>query len=193
MLEMSIESLRVNSGGNQYVVILQQNDSNRGLPIWIGPAEANAIALELQGAKPPRPLTHDLLISVMDNLGASLGSIIVSDIREETFYARLLLNTDSEQLELDSRPSDAMALAVRANVPIYAEESVLDQAGVLIDSETGNVLPREENESSGSPQEQESLDLSAFRDVVERLDLDQLDRNKRHQGDQGDQGNQNNG
>ncbi len=193
MLEMSIESLRVNSGGNQYVVILQQNDSNRGLPIWIGPAEANAIALELQGAKPPRPLTHDLLISVMDNLGASLGSIIVSDIREETFYARLLLNTDSEQLELDSRPSDAMALAVRAKVPIYAEESVLDQAGVLIDSETGNVLPREENESSGSPQEQESLDLSAFRDVVERLDLDQLDRNKRDQGDQGDQGNQNNG
>ncbi len=187
MLKMSIDSLRVNSTNNQYAVILQENGGDSYLPIWIGAAEANAIAMEVQGVKPPRPLTHDLLISVIDGLNASLESIVVSDIQNDTFYARVIINTGDQQLELDARPSDAMALAIRVHAPVYAEETVLDQAGILIDPETGDVTRREENESEESRQEQEPLDLSAFRDVVERLDLDQLDRNKRDQGNQDNQ------
>lgn len=187
MLEMSIDSLRVNSATNQYVVILQENEGDRYLPIWIGPAEASAIAMEVQGVKPPRPLTHDLLISVMDSLGASLDSIVVSDLQNDTFYARMVIHADGQQFDLDARPSDAMALAVRVHAPVYAEEPVLDQAGILIDPETGDVIPREENESAGLQQEQEPLDLSAFQGLVERLDLEGLDRDKRDQGNQDNQ------
>lgn len=183
---MSIDSLRVDSATNQYVAVLQENESDRYLPIWIGPPEASAIAMELQGVKPPRPLTHDLLISVMDSLGGSLDSIVVSDLQEDTFYARLVVLADGQQLDVDSRPSDAIALAVRANVPVYAEESVLNQAGILIDPETGNPIPQGEGEQSAGSQ-QEPRNLSAFQDVVGKLDLEGLDRNKRDQGDQDNQ------
>ncbi|MFW6112422.1 MAG: bifunctional nuclease family protein [Chloroflexota bacterium] len=186
MLEMSIDSLRVNSASNQYVMLLQENEGDRYLPIWIGPAEANAIAMEIQGVKPPRPLTHDLLISIINALGASLDSIVVTELQDEIFYASLVLSLDGDQMEVDSRPSDAIALAVRTNVPVYAEESVLDQAAVLIDPETGTAIPQSEgNQETGA--QQESQDLSAFRDVVEGLDLEGLDRNKQNRGDQGTQ------
>ncbi|MFP4640680.1 MAG: bifunctional nuclease family protein [Dehalococcoidia bacterium] len=185
MIEMSIDSIRVSMMNNQRVVILKEKQSERYLPIWIGPAEADAIAIKLQGVDLPRPLTHDLLVSVIDSLKASVNSITVSDLRDDTFYAKLILNIDGEQLELDSRPSDAVALAVRVNAPIYAEETVLDRAGILIDRETGKPITQSEGKS-GEISEQELKSLSAFRDVIDQLNLEDLDNDQGNQG--GNQG-----
>ncbi|MBW1856257.1 MAG: bifunctional nuclease family protein, partial [Deltaproteobacteria bacterium] len=113
MIEMTIDSIRVSLMNYQRVVILREKMAERYLPIWIGPAEADAIAVKLQGVAIPRPLTHDLLHSVIDTLGATINSIVVSDLKNDTFYAKIVLNVGGGQLEIDSRPSDALALAVR--------------------------------------------------------------------------------
>ena len=113
MVEMTIDSIRVSLTNYQRVVILKEKGAGRYLPIWIGPAEADAIAVRLQEVTVPRPLTHDLLRSVIDALGATIDSIIVSDLKNDTFYARLVLKVDGGQMEIDSRPSDAIALALR--------------------------------------------------------------------------------
>ncbi|GAG55989.1 unnamed protein product, partial [marine sediment metagenome] len=128
MIEMTIDSIRVSLMNYQRVVILKEKMAERYLPIWIGPAEADAIAVKLQGVTVPRPLTHDLLHTIIDTLGATINSIIVSDLKNDTFYAKIILNVDGGQTEVDSRPSDALALAVRVEVPIYVEEAVLDKA-----------------------------------------------------------------
>jgi len=141
MIEMLIDSIRVSLMNYQRVVILKEKDSDRYLPIWIGPAEADAIAVKLQDVTVPRPLTHDLLRSVIDVLGATVSSIVVSELKNDTFYAKIVLSVDGGQMEVDSRPSDALALAVRANVPIFAEEVVLDKAGIMLDKETGKPTP----------------------------------------------------
>ena len=107
MIEMSIDSIRVSMMNYQRVVILKEKDAERFLPIWIGPAEADAIAIKLQGVTPPRPLTHDLAKDIITKLGASVDSIVVTDLQNDTFYANLILNFNGELLELDSRPSDA--------------------------------------------------------------------------------------
>ena len=112
MIEMTIDSIRVSLMNYQRVVILKEKMAERYLPIWIGPAEADAIAVRLQGVTVPRPLTHDLLHSVIDALGATINSIIVSDLKNDTFYAKIMLNADGGLLEVDSRPSDALAPAV---------------------------------------------------------------------------------
>src|SRR3972149_4050432 len=113
MIEMVVESIRVSLMNYQRVVILKEKLSDRYLPIWIGPAEADAIAVQLQGIAVARPLTHDLLRSVIDALGAKVNSIVVNDLNNDTFYARIILSVDGRQMEIDSRPSDAIALAVR--------------------------------------------------------------------------------
>ncbi len=174
MLEMTIESIRVSLMNYQRVVILKQKDGDRYLPIWIGPAEADAIALRLQDVNVPRPLTHDLLRSVIDQLGAQIASIVVNDLSNDTYYARIMLTVGDRSLEIDARPSDAIALAVRAHVPIYADESVLDKAGVQInDDAAGN------GEGRVPVQEEELERMSAFRDFIESLDLDDFDKRKR--------------
>lgn len=183
MIEMIIDSIRVSLMNYQRVVILKEKSAERYLPIWIGPAEADAIAVKLQGVNVPRPLTHDLLHSVIDALGATLHSIIVSDLKNDTFYAKLLLIADGAQLEVDSRPSDALALAVRAQVPIYAEESVMDKAGILLDKETGKSVPEEaQAQSAGSEGKKISSDelrrLGAFKDFIDTLDFDDFDKRK---------------
>ncbi|MFC2027202.1 bifunctional nuclease family protein [Chloroflexota bacterium] len=177
MIEMSIDSIRVSMMNYQRVVILKEKDHERFLPIWIGPAEADAIAIKLQGVTPPRPLTHDLLETSITSLGATVDSIIVTDLQNDTFYAKLILDVNGERLELDSRPSDAMAVAIRAEAPIYADESVLDRAGILLDSETGKPMPQSESKQA-EPTEEELKSLSAFRDFIDTLDMDGLDQNK---------------
>ena len=132
MIEMTIDSIRVSLMNYQRVVILKEKMSDRYLPIWIGPAEADAIAVKLQGVAVPRPLTHDLLSSVIDTLGATVNSIIVNDLKNDTFFAKVILEAEGKQVEVDSRPSDALALAVRTGVNIFADESVLDKAGILL-------------------------------------------------------------
>jgi bifunctional DNase/RNase len=183
MIEMTIDSIRVSLMNYQRVVILKEKGTERYLPIWIGAAEADAIAVKLQDVSVPRPLTHDLLQSVVDILGATVNSIIVSDLKNDTFYARILLNVDGGVVEVDSRPSDALALAVRAEVPIYAEESVLDKAGIFLDKETGK--PRAGEAELGKAEgkgkelsEEEKKKLSAFYDFINTLDLDDFDKRK---------------
>ena len=166
MVEMTIDSIRVSLMNYQRVVILKEKGTNRYLPIWIGPAEADAIAVKLQNVELSRPLTHDLLQSVISNLGASVDYIVVSGLKEDTFYARLALNVDGVKLDIDSRPSDALALAVRVGAPIYAEESVLEKAGIILEEETGKVVPE------GKVDEQELKGLSAYKDFINTLDLE---------------------
>lgn len=181
MVEMTIDSIRVSLMNYQRVVILKEKTTGRYLPIWIGPAEADAIAVKLQGVSVPRPLTHDLLRSVIDSLGATIESIIVSDLKSDTFFAKIILNVDGSQIEVDSRPSDALALAVRAEVPIYAEEAVLDKAGVMLDGETGKPIVDETEEVGGKTRkvsDEEMKKMSAFYDFINTLDLDDFDKRK---------------
>lgn len=151
--EMVVESVRVHMLSSQHVVILRDTAEERYLPIWIGPWEANAIAMRLQGVTPERPMTHDLFSSTLTELGVDVEQIIVSDLSEDTFRARLRLRLDGHQVELDARPSDAIALAVRVGVPIFATDAVLDRAGVMPD---------------GADDEK----LSIFREFVNSLDVD---------------------
>jgi len=183
MVEMTIDSIRVSLMNYQRVVILKEKETERYLPIWIGPAEADAIAVKLQGVTVPRPLTHDLLQSVIDGLGATVNSIIVSDLKNDTFYAKIVLNVDGGQMEVDSRPSDALALAVRTEVPIYAEEAVLDKAGILLDKETGKPVLEEREageaiDKGKKVSEEEMRKMSAFYDFINTLDLEDFDKRK---------------
>ena len=182
MIEMLIDSIRASLMSSQRVVILKEKEANRYLPIWIGPAEADAIAVKLQDVTVPRPLTHDLLRSVIDALGATISSIIVSELKNDTFYAKIVLSVDGGQMEVDSRPSDALALAVRADAPIYAEETVLDKAGILLDKETGKPIPQEKEggEAGGGKKlsEEEIKKMSAFYDFINTLDLEDFDKRK---------------
>jgi len=181
MIEMIVDSIRVSMMDYRRVVILKEKDTERYLPIWIGSNEADAIAVKLQGVALPRPLTHDLLNSTIDALGASVNSIIVSDLQSDTFFAKIVLNVDGGQLEIDSRPSDAIALAVRVKVPIYVEEIVLDKAGVMLDKETGKPLPEEEGKGKAAGKkvsEEELKKMSAFKDFIDTLNMDDLDKRK---------------
>ncbi len=159
----------------QRVVILREKDSDRYLPIWIGPAEADAIAVRLQDVQVARPLTHDLLRDAIGQLGATVEYVVVNDLSNDTFFARIMLQVDGRSIEIDSRPSDAIALAVRAQVPIFADESVLEKAGVKLDEEgqldavTGGTQPME---TTGEVSDEELEKLSPFRDLIEGLDLE---------------------
>jgi uncharacterized protein len=164
MVEMSVESVRINLATNQRVVILKDEQGDRYLFIWIATAEAYSIAMELQGTAPQRPLTHDLLKSVIAELGGKLISVIVHDLTEDIFYARLVLDADGRHVEVDSRPSDAIALAVRAKVPIYVAESVLDSAGVRLQNEVDVEPPQRRSSST------ESDNLDVYRDFINSLD-----------------------
>jgi bifunctional DNase/RNase len=176
VVEMTIESIRVSLMNYQRVVILKEKDAERYLPIWIGPAEAEAIAVRLQEVQVPRPLTHDLLRSVIDSLGAQVVSVVVNDLASDTYYARIVLDVSGRSVEIDSRPSDAIALAVRARVPIYADESVLDKAGVKI---TEDESAAGELELTAPIKEEELERMSAFREFIEGLDLDDFDKRKK--------------
>jgi bifunctional DNase/RNase len=177
MREMSIDSIRVSLNNYQRVVILKVVDSDRYLPIWIGANEADAIALKLQQVSVARPLTHDLLGSVIHELGAKVNHIVVSDLSDDTFYAKIVIQHNGTQTEIDSRPSDAIALAVRTESPIYVEDAVIDKVGIQLDEETGkaSIPPERQGNAEGQPVNEEELKrLSAFTDFVETLDLERL-------------------
>ena len=179
MIEVVIDSIRVSLMNYQRVVILKEKMADRYLPIWIGHAEADAIAIKLQGVTVSRPLTHDLLRSVIDTLGASISFIVVNDLKNDNFFAKIALQVDGHQIEVDSRPSDALALAVRVEVPIYVDESVMDKAGILLDKETGKPLfdDSEKIDKEGKKISEEELkNLSAFRDFIDTIDWDDFDK-----------------
>lgn len=184
MQEMVIDSIRVSLMNYQRVIILREKDSDRFLPIWIGPAEADAIAVKLQNITVPRPLTHDLLREVISNLGGTVSHVIVTDLHNDTFFAKVVINVNGRSVEIDSRPSDAIALAVRVNATVYAEETVLDKAGIMLDKETGKpVIPYAEAlgaeaEAGREVPEEELKRLSAFKDFIDSLDLEDFGKPK---------------
>ena len=127
-LRMTIKGLMLDPSSNVPIVILKQEDSQVFLPIWIGVFEANAIALRIEEVETPRPMTHDLLHSALETLQAVVEKIVISDLQENTFYARIHLRQNGESLQIDARPSDAIALAVRAEAPIFVSKPVLERA-----------------------------------------------------------------
>ncbi len=168
MVEMTVESVRINLATQQRVVILKATKQERYLFIWIAHAEAFAIAVELQGTTSPRPLTHDLLKNIIAELGAKIVSIVISDLIDEIYYARIVLDVAGRHVEIDSRPSDAIALAVRAKTPIFVEESVLDRAGVALEQPDEKQAPI----SRPEPRRSEDADnLDAYRDFINTLDV----------------------
>ena len=128
LIEMTIKGLMVDPITNMPIVILKDKDGDRVLPIWVGIFEANAIALQIENIATPRPMTHDLLRNVITDLDGRVDRIVVSDLKENTFYAVIHLTVHGERLAIDSRPSDAIALALRTKAPILVEESVIDNA-----------------------------------------------------------------
>ena len=174
LVEMVVESVRVHMLSSRHVVILKETERDRYLPIWIGPWEASAIAMKLQGLAPDRPLTHDLFAAALEGLGARVDRVIISSLAEETFHARLLLEHDGRTVEVDARPSDSLALAVRAGGRIFVVESVLEQAALGADAgvgdEEGEATAGIALESTGEQIVDPRLDV--FRDFVNSLDID---------------------
>ncbi|MFN3974851.1 MAG: bifunctional nuclease family protein [Dehalococcoidia bacterium] len=176
MQEMVIDSIRVSLMNYQRVVILKEKGAERYLPIWIGPAEADSIAIKLQDVQVPRPLTHDLVRNIVHALGAKVSYIVVNDLKDDTFYAKIVLEVDGRTLDIDARPSDAIAIAVRVNAPIYAEESVLEKAAVTPDKESEEAGAKSEKPEKVT--EEEMRKLGAFKEFIEGLNLEDLGKGK---------------
>ena len=162
LIEVAVDSIRVHMPTGQHVVILKEKGAERYLPIWIGVYEANAIALKITGITPDRPITHDLMASALGQLDIGLSRIVVTSLANDVFYARLHLRQNGRDLDVDARPSDAIALAVRMECPIFVADEVLEKAGVL---------PEKEDLEDGTPDEDR---LAVFRDLVNSLDLPDL-------------------
>jgi hypothetical protein len=165
MVEVVIDSIRVSLMSQHRIVILKDVDSERFLPIWIGQSEAEAITVALQEIPIVRPLTHDLLRNVLRDLGAEVLRVNIIELKNEIFYARIALRANGRELEIDSRPSDALALAVRSHVPIFVAEEVMREAAT---EPAGEV---EAEQPAGEADER----LDVFKDFVESLDLDDID------------------
>ncbi len=165
LVEVEIDSIRVSLMSQHRIVILKDVNAERFLPIWIGPYEAEAITVSLQQMEVARPLTHDLLRNVLEALGAEVVQVNITELRDDVFYARILLRVNGQDLEIDSRPSDALALAVRTHVPIFVDEQVMAEAAT-------------EPEASIEEEETKEVDderLEVFKDFVEKLDLEDID------------------
>ncbi|MEA2486010.1 MAG: uncharacterized protein QOD46_1121 [Actinomycetota bacterium] len=140
MIELSLVGVRVELPTNQPIVLLKEADGHRYLPIWVGAVEATAIAFALQGIQTPRPMTHDLLRDILEETDITVERVLINELVDQTFFALIRLNRQGDAKEVSSRPSDAIALAVRVNVPIFADEEVLEQAGIeLRDEEESEV------------------------------------------------------
>ena len=151
MIEMNLVGVRVELPTNQPIVLLKERDGDRYLPIWIGAVEATAIAFALQGVVMPRPMTHDLVKAILDEVGVTLDLIQITELKEGTFYSSIKLSVNGGSYEVSSRPSDALALAVRSNVPIFATEEVIEEASITI---------REDDEES---------EVEKFREFLEQV------------------------
>lgn len=187
MVEVVIDSVRVSLTNQQRIVVLREVDAERYLPIWIGPYEAEAITIALQEIEVARPQTHDLVKNILNTLNARVIRVEVISLREDVFYGNLVLSVDGNTLNIDSRPSDALALAVRAHVPILIAEEVMDTAGIIPERDMGSqeksgalpAAPAEDADSEGR--------LSVFEDFLSNLDLDDLSgSSKKNQGDEPD-------
>jgi uncharacterized protein len=174
MIEVTVAGLGIAPPSSLPLLLLKERDGERVLPVGIGPLEAQAIVMPLQGVKPPRPMTHDILVEIVSSLGGHLRRVEIVDLIESTFHARLMLETGGEERTYDIRPSDAVALAVRTETPIFVAEAVLDQAGIL----SPQVEPASEEEAGSTapegPVEVDESKLTPFKEFIESLDIDDL-------------------
>ena len=161
MHEMLIYGVSFDLVGKQPIVLLKTADGNKFLPIWIGHPEAAAILMKLQSQAPPRPMTHDLVSDMLEQLGAQIVRITVTELRENTFYAQITVQQDGSEIEIDSRPSDAIALAIRADAPIFAADRVIDESAI---------------EFEGDEIDQDRLDeeVAKFRNFLDEVTADQF-------------------
>ncbi len=153
-IPMDITGVRMELPSNTPIVLLREQGGERFLPIWIGPVEAMAISSAIDGIVPPRPQTHDLLTSVIQSLGATISRVVVTELRENVFFADLVLEVDGGEVVVSSRPSDAVALAVRTGAPVYARTEVLEEAGIEI------------------REEEEEAEIERFREMLEDLTVE---------------------
>jgi bifunctional DNase/RNase len=175
MIEVQIDSVRVHLMTPQRLVVLKQKESERYLPIWVGPYEAEAITVALQEVEMSRPLTHDLLKNIFDSFNAQIKRIEIIKLQNDIFYGNIVAEADGREIHIDSRPSDAIALSVRAHVPILVHKSVMDEAGILPEQDMpeGEEAPARSEPAPLS--EEGSARLSVFEDFLGKLDLDKLD------------------
>ncbi len=176
MIESVVESIRVSLVTHQRVVILKELEGERYLPIWIGNYEAEAIAMELQGVEAARPLPYDIMKTIIGDLGGRVRRILVTGLRDDVFYATIVIEAAGRQVEIDCRPSDALALAVRTKVPIFVDESVMDKAGVLFGDDEDEADAAAKPKASGPEDEK----LSSFREFINSLDF--TDEDKKSKG-----------
>lgn len=164
MIEVVIDSIRISLISQHRIVMLRDIDGERQLPIWIGPCEAEAITVELQDMEIARPITHDLLKNVIETLSGTVSHILINELRDQVFHARLFIDLNGKMKEIDCRPSDAIAVAVRAKVPIFVAEAVMEEAGIEPEPDIVEESDGEEGEV-----------LDAFKDFVDTLDFDDFE------------------
>jgi bifunctional DNase/RNase len=170
VIEVTVAGLGIAPPSSLPLLLLKEREGERVLPVGIGPNEAQAIVMPLQGVHPPRPMTHDIFVEVVSSLGAHLRRVEITDLIESTFHARLMLETQGQERTYDIRPSDAVALAVRTETPIFVSEAVFDQAGIL-SPQVGEAGEQSPGESSEPVDESK---LSTFKEFIESLDIDDL-------------------
>jgi bifunctional DNase/RNase len=173
MIEMVVDSVRVSLTNQQRIIVLKEKVTERFLPIWIGPYEAEAITLALQELEVARPQTHDLIRNILAGLKARLVRVEVSALREDVYYGNLVIEVNEEIVMVDSRPSDALALAVRYHVPILVAAEVLDQAAILPENDIQDGIGSEGEETAADISSESSDRLSVFEDFLEHLDDDE--------------------
>jgi hypothetical protein len=176
MVEVVIDSIRVSLMSQQRIVILREQNAERYLPIWIGVYEAESITIALQEVEVARPLTHDLLTSVFRQLEAHILRVEVISLRDDTYFGNIVVEKNGHLLNIDSRPSDALAVAVRAHVPILVARSVMDSAGIIPEEDLQEEPSQPEGKAAeGAVAEEGDERLSVFQDFLEKLDLDNED------------------
>lgn len=173
MIETIVDSIRVNLVTQNRVLFLREVEGDRHLPIWIGEFEAHAIAMELQGMSAQRPMPYDLIKSLVGELSGAISRVMVTDLAQDIFYAKVVVQVGGQTVEIDSRPSDAIAIAVRARCPILVDDLVMDRAGISIATEDDGT----DDDSTGDGDDTLSADqLGVFREFINTLDLDDFEK-----------------
>ena len=173
MIEVVIDSIRVSLMSQQRIVILRERDAERYLPIWIGVYEAESITIALQEVEVARPLTHDLLKNIINQLNARVIRVEVMELRDDTFFGNIIAETDGGVINIDARPSDALAVAVRTHVPVLVSKSVMDSAGIIPEDDLQEEREIDLTATDPEPVSEDSEErLSVFQDFFEGLDLD---------------------
>jgi len=173
MNEVKVASLGLDKASNTPVVILQEMDGERVLPIWIGPGEASAIAMELAGMKFSRPLTHDLFTTLMQGLGSELQRVLITKVVDNTYHAELILRRDGEMVSIDARPSDSIAIALRAKAPIFAHDDLLEEASIEIqsaDMEAGDIF------EGADAEEPAGMDAEQLKEYLKKMNPEDFGR-----------------